>query len=369
MTMTAPLTGNADLDAFLYDLGRQIGVLPNNIVQQAQSGQLTTPVGDIVGYAYKYIGIKYALDNIGTGLTDSPTNMNYFGVHNTGNLTESTNPADYTWYEVSGGFSTTKFLWYQILGGRNIIFAAQATSPGSQWHQDPGGLIDIDVGKLSDLTTDLGTIVAGELILGSSPEIAGTTMTGSGTHIYSDGRLVSGNSAKNLNWDGSVLTVNGDIIATGNIVSNAVTDKLLQFYNAGAALSSGDTITPTVTSPATSISMANGDTIQLTLFLQTYHEASNTAIDTVWTQVRVRRDGTILGDYVKAVKAPQNVFNPRSYWDNLSVTFLDQPSAGTYSYNFQVWTRWFDSSGAAVSVGAGAEYYFEMANSYIKLKR
>jgi len=226
MTMTAPLTGNADLDAFLYDLGRQIGVLPNNIVQQAQSGQLTTPVGDIVGYAYKYIGIKYALDNIGTGLTDSPTNMNYFGVHNTGNLTESTNPADYTWYEVSGGFGTTKFLWYQILGGRNIIFAAQAASPGSQWHQDPGGLIDIDVEKLSDLTTDLGHIFAGEATLGSNPQISGTTMTGAGLRIGANGEVAIGNATTNIVWDGTKTYLNGFQISASYSYTDVILPQL-----------------------------------------------------------------------------------------------------------------------------------------------
>jgi hypothetical protein len=73
------------------------------------------------------------------------------------------------------------------------------------------GTIDatkIAVSQLSAISANLGTITAGDLSVGSSPEISGTSMTGSGVHLYSDGRLVSGNSSNNLVFDGSTLYLN-----------------------------------------------------------------------------------------------------------------------------------------------------------------
>jgi hypothetical protein len=69
----------------------------------------------------------------------------------------------------------------------------------------------------------MGTITAGDLSIGSTPALSGTTMTGTGAHIYSDGRMVVGNSTNNINWNNSALTVNGEIITTGNIINDAVT--------------------------------------------------------------------------------------------------------------------------------------------------
>jgi hypothetical protein len=66
----------------------------------------------------------------------------------------------------------------------------------------------LSVNQLSAINANLGTITAGDLSIGSSPAISGTTMTGSGTHIYSDGRIVSGNASNNLVFDGSTLYLN-----------------------------------------------------------------------------------------------------------------------------------------------------------------
>jgi hypothetical protein len=34
-------------------------------------------------------------------------------------------------------------------------------------------------------------------------------MTGTGSHLYSDGRFITGNSTKNMVFNGSTLTLNG----------------------------------------------------------------------------------------------------------------------------------------------------------------
>jgi hypothetical protein len=57
---------------------------------------------------------------------------------------ESTNPADYIWYEAAGGFGTTKFLFYLTSGGRSITFVVSTTAPSQFYKEDPGVSIDLD---------------------------------------------------------------------------------------------------------------------------------------------------------------------------------------------------------------------------------
>ena len=59
--------------------------------------------------------------------------------------------------------------------------------------------------------------------VGSSPAISGTTMTGSGSVIVDTGNFAFGNSTTNISFDGTQMTLNGNVVATGNININAVT--------------------------------------------------------------------------------------------------------------------------------------------------
>jgi hypothetical protein len=139
MLTIPPFTGNNELDAFLFEIA-------NNI---AANMGISAPIpntggGAATGYTNQYLHIKYATDNVGTGLSDLPANKTYFGVYNSTTTTESTNPADYTWYLAQDGFSTTRFLWYSLLGNRATKFNVSAVSPGSRWVLDPGTAIDLD---------------------------------------------------------------------------------------------------------------------------------------------------------------------------------------------------------------------------------
>lgn len=70
----------------------------------------------------------------------------------------------------------------------------------------------MSVTSLSSLTANLGTITGGELTIsgaGGAPTISGTTMTGEGAHLYSDGRFAMGNASRNIVNNGSVIRLNG----------------------------------------------------------------------------------------------------------------------------------------------------------------
>lgn len=109
------------------------------------TGVIAAPGGMVLGYIYQYIAVKYADDQFGTGFTNSPTGKAYYGINNSNNASESTNPADYIWYQATGGFGTTKSLWYITTGGRQIQFAVSVTAPDTGWLVDPGSSIDLDV--------------------------------------------------------------------------------------------------------------------------------------------------------------------------------------------------------------------------------
>lgn len=131
------------------EISEAVNYLLSNFSQSVSSdpntGQIIGPGGDIVGYLYKYMFIKYADSFDGTvGFSNTPTNKGYYGLRNSDSSTESTNPADYIWTQVTGGFSTTKFLYYLTTGGRSIQFQVSTSVPNPGWAVDPGTAIDLD---------------------------------------------------------------------------------------------------------------------------------------------------------------------------------------------------------------------------------
>ena len=110
------------------------------------TGEVSGPTGAVTGYLYKYVSVKYADSFDGTvNFSNTPTNRLYYGIRNSDSSTESTNPADYLWSLVAGGFSTTKNLYYITTGGRQIQFAVSTSIPNTGWVIDPGTAIDLDV--------------------------------------------------------------------------------------------------------------------------------------------------------------------------------------------------------------------------------
>lgn len=127
------------LNYLLANFGANISADPN-------TGQILGPTGEVAGYLYKYMAIKYADSFDGSvNFSNSPTNRLYFGLRNNGGATESDNPADYIWYEAAGGFGVTKSLWYVSTGGRQIQFEVSVSAPDTGWLVDPGSSIDLDV--------------------------------------------------------------------------------------------------------------------------------------------------------------------------------------------------------------------------------
>jgi hypothetical protein len=132
------------------EVSEAVNYLLSNFTQNVNAdpgtGQVSGPTGTVTGYLYKYVSVKYADSFDGTvNFSNSPTNRLYYGIRNSDSSTESTNPADYLWSLVAGGFSTTKNLYYITTGGRQIQFAVATSIPNTGWVIDPGTAIDLDV--------------------------------------------------------------------------------------------------------------------------------------------------------------------------------------------------------------------------------
>jgi acyl-[acyl carrier protein]--UDP-N-acetylglucosamine O-acyltransferase len=146
-----------------------VGNTTTGIISQVSSP--TTPYS----YIYQFINIRYATAADGsTGFSTSPTNATYFGVYNSASSTPSSNPAAYSWYGVSGGFGTTKFLFYQTTGGRQIDFIVATSSPSPTYAQTVDGVaIDLNLVSSSAGTPGpRGAIAMAYVVTPSNPNLA-----------------------------------------------------------------------------------------------------------------------------------------------------------------------------------------------------
>jgi hypothetical protein len=123
-----------------------LGNFGANLSADPNTGEIKGPTGNVIAYLYKYLAVKYADSADGAvNFSDSPTNRQYYGLRNSEQDIESTNPADYIWKQVDSGFGTTKFLWYQTGGGRQAEFFVGTAAPNSYFIAAPSDAIDLDV--------------------------------------------------------------------------------------------------------------------------------------------------------------------------------------------------------------------------------
>ena len=106
----------------------------NVVTANTVTGQLRSVNAGTLSYLYNYVNIKYANNATGSsGFSSNSTNSNYYGVNNTQDGTISSNPTDYVWSRVTGGFGTTKGLYFTTVGGGQIFFSANATAPSVRY--------------------------------------------------------------------------------------------------------------------------------------------------------------------------------------------------------------------------------------------
>jgi hypothetical protein len=144
--MTFALTSNASQSEISDAINYLLANFGPNLAADPDNGQISGPSGVIIAYLYKYIAVKYADSFDGSlNFSNSPTGRSYYGLRNSNDSVESSNFADYIWYEAAGGFGSTKFLFYQTSGGRQINFFVGTAAPNSTYLQESGSSIDLDI--------------------------------------------------------------------------------------------------------------------------------------------------------------------------------------------------------------------------------
>lgn len=233
MSTTPPITGNEDLDFYLYNLESNLNnvqAVDNNSAYNSVTGEITDTEGNVVGYLYRYISVKYADDNVGTNLSNVPLNKFYFGVRNNDLNTESTNPADYRWYAVDGGFGSSRSLFYKTTGGRTIRFSADTAAEDYTWLVDPGTAIDLDI------IVPIKTISFNEIMDNTIKElnIANSAVTAAKTNIAaiepSTGFLIANSVGATQITDDAISSqkIQANAIVAGKIAANAVTASTIE---------------------------------------------------------------------------------------------------------------------------------------------
>jgi hypothetical protein len=143
--MTFALTNNPTQAEVSEAINYLLANFGSNLVADNTTGIITGPSGVIIAYLYQFLAVKYADSFDGSvNFSNSPTNRQYYGLRNTNSSAESTDYADYIWYQAAGGFGTTKFLFYQTSGGRQVNFFVGTTAPDTTYVQETGPAIDLD---------------------------------------------------------------------------------------------------------------------------------------------------------------------------------------------------------------------------------
>lgn len=214
------------------ELSEAVNYLLGNFVSglsaDPNTGQISSSTG-VVGYLYKYLAVKYADSFDGSvNFSNTPTNRQYYGVRNSNDPVESTNYADYIWTKVTGGFGTTKFLWYLTTGGRQIQLAVATAAPNTGWAQDGGTSIDLDV-LTGSASSPANFVVIRVANSSAAPTDAECISAIGRTPIMDDMCTVNYNSGLasiqykyTTGWAIFQSYITGDIIVANSIVGNNI---------------------------------------------------------------------------------------------------------------------------------------------------
>lgn len=173
--MPFALNSNPNLNEISDAINYLLSNFGSNVSIDIQTGIIAGPSGRISNL-YKYISIKYATSFDGSvGFANVPTNAIYYGIRNSNDSTESTNPIDYVWFKTTG-FGTTNFLYYIVAGGRQIDFYLNPTAPSAYYVIDPGTAIDIDIVTTTS-TQNVSIPAIYQWTSGSAPARPSTTST------------------------------------------------------------------------------------------------------------------------------------------------------------------------------------------------
>ncbi len=175
----------------------------------------------------------------------------------------------------------------------------------------------LKVGALSAVSTNTGSLTVSGTLQSNTAAISGTTMTGSGGVLYASGNFAFGNSTTNIAFNGSQMTLNGNVVATANINSNAVTNSNSAYTGGGISISKDAAVETTVQSVVLTCSGAR-------VYVATSGriELGYNTVDNVYEDViAVLYIDSLALDYA---------------WNSMNFSFSGIPAAGTYTFSVKV---------------------------------
>lgn len=137
--------------------------LNNNYSTNTTTGQVTISTnaisatnpatGQTTAYLYRYLNVAFSDNSNGTvNFSSVPLSTSkYYGLKNSNSSTYDSNPADYVWYQVAGGFAGGLELWYQTFGGLQINLIVATGAPNAAYQVTPNGS-PIDLTQISTAT-------------------------------------------------------------------------------------------------------------------------------------------------------------------------------------------------------------------------
>ena len=214
----------------------------NVLYVDTTTGQISSNASGTIGYLYGYVNVKYANSATGSsGFTSNCIATQYYGVHNTTNGTISSNPVDYNWYQVTGGFGSTKGLYYSNLGGYQIKFNA-GTVPPNQNYAPVKDNTAIALITLANSIVTSNSIQPGAV---TNVSIASNTITGNNIQGGTiTGNLIAANTIVGNNIQAGTIT--GTNIQAGTITANLLAANTIFV---GTSLQSVNATFDSITSP------------------------------------------------------------------------------------------------------------------------
>ena len=214
-TSTPPVNVIQSINYLLASVGTvnaSSNVNLGNVVQVSSNNAIFSNVG-IIGYVNGYMDVKYANSATGSsGFTSNSTNANYYGIYNSSTNTESSNPADYQWTQVVGGFGTTKGLWYTTSGGNTISFQVSPTAP-NQYYQPVPDNVPIVLATISNNLVTTNSIQSQAV---TNVQIATATIT----NVQIAANTITANNIQ-------ANTITAQQIATGTITADKIAGNVL----------------------------------------------------------------------------------------------------------------------------------------------
>jgi hypothetical protein len=249
--------------------------IPGNVLVANTTTGVVSQYGNarVFGYIYQWVNLRYSNNSTGGGGSFStvPTNANYYGVFNSVSSAPSTNPTDYQWYEVAGGFGTSNYLFYSAIGGRQVQWAAANTAPSSAYVQSVANVaINLDIVTTANGTPgSRGPVVMADVVTTADPTTATSSQLTSWFSAARDATTppigtgltpVTGDTASftyaagagqpqaSYNYNGSIWVpvtgqvISGNVIVRGTIAGNAMIANTITATQIAADTITGDKI-------------------------------------------------------------------------------------------------------------------------------